>query len=143
MKKLFLVALMLVGLTTFAQDKRVGKAERPKLSSDEKVEKQVEKLRTDLALNEKQVAEVKALVTEQVKKREAKKAEIKAIKTADRKEMMAKMKDEQTAMKDKMKKILTAEQFTKWEANREEMKDKMREKRKDRKSKDVKPEDKL
>ena len=42
MKKLFLVALMLVGLTTFAQDKRVGKAERPKLSSDEKVEKQVE-----------------------------------------------------------------------------------------------------
>lgn len=143
MKKLFLVALLCVGITTFAQPKRERKPEKEKLSTEAKVEKQVDKLRADLSLNDKQVAEVKTLVTEQVTKREAKRAEMQANKTAEKSEMKAKMMQEQNAMKEKMKKILTADQFTKWEANKEQMKEKMISKMKYRKQKRELPKDKL
>lgn len=137
MKKVFLVALMLIGITTFAQDKkeRGPRPEREKLTADQKVQKQVEHLKTDLNLNEKQTAEVKALVTKQVAKREAKKAEMDAQKEKNRAEMKAKMMEEQTATKAEMKKILTAEQFTKWEAGRADKKEKVIERIKDRKKK--------
>lgn len=137
MKKVFLVALMLIGITTFAQDKteRKGRPERAKLTAEQKVEKQVEHLKTDLNLNEKQTAEVKALVSKQVAKREAKKAEMDAQKEKNRAEMKAKMLEEQNATKAEMKKILTAEQYTKWEAGRADKKEKVIERMKDRKKK--------
>ena len=73
MKKVFLAALLFVGITTFAQKKR---EQREKLTPEQRVELQAKKMKLDLDLNDKQVADVKKLLLEQAKKREAKKEEI-------------------------------------------------------------------
>jgi len=70
----------------------------------------------DLDLNEKQTKDVRALVTKQVQKREAKRKEMENLKTKMREDMKA----EKEAVSVEMKKILTTEQYTKWEKNREE-----------------------
>jgi protein CpxP len=135
MKKLFMAALLVVGLTAFAQEKDGKRDGREKLTSEQKVELQVKKMNKELSLNEKQTEQVKALVTRQVQKREAKKAEMQQIKDKNREQMKAQMQTEQAALTSEMKKILTPEQFTKWEKNREDKKDKIKEKMAERKAK--------
>jgi Spy/CpxP family protein refolding chaperone len=123
MKKLIVAALLVVGLTTYAQEKEGRRAGREKLTSEQKVDLQVKKMTKDLDLNEKQTKDVRALVTKQVEKREAIKIQMQA---------------EKEAVSVEMKKILTAEQYAKWEKNREEkienFKEKMRERKEKRKS---------
>ena len=120
MKKLIVAALLVVGLTTYAQEKEGRRAGREKLTSKQKVELQVKKMTKDLNLNEKQTKDVKALVTKQVEKREAIKAQMQA---------------EKEAVSVEMKKILTAEQYAKWEKNREEKIENFKEKMSERKEK--------
>lgn len=149
MKKLVIITVsLLVGFLTFAQEKEVQKAERKarmenreSLSAEQQAELQVKRMTLDLDLNSKQQGEIKKIVLEQAKKREAKKEEWKANKenqksiSKDEKFAMKNQAlDEQIAMKAEMKKILTAEQFVKWEAKQAERKDKM-EKRKNAKGK--------
>ena len=123
MKKLFLVALLFVGITTFAQKE----IERNELSVEEKVEKRVEKLTENLKLNDKQIGEVKLLLTDKISKNEKLKADLKAkikankeagtkMSIEERKALRIVFTDENEAMKTEMRKILTEEQFTKWEA---------------------------
>lgn len=128
MKKVFLVALLVVGLTAFAQEKEGRKAGREQLTTEQKVDFQVKKLTKDLNLNDKQAKELRVLVTKQVEKREAKKAELKELKAKKREDMKAQMQAEQEAVSADMKKILTPEQYTKWEKMREERKDNFKEK---------------
>ena len=135
MKKVFVVALLVVGMTAFAQGKEEMKAQRENLTTEQKVNFQVKKMTKDLTLNEKQVKEVRVLVTKEVEKREEKRAEIKESKAAKRTEMKAQMETEQAAVSSEMKKILTAEQFAKWEKIREESKEKIKEKMADRREK--------
>lgn len=130
MKKVLIAVLLVVGMTTFAQEKR---AQKEKLTSEQQTELQVKKMKLDLNLNDKQSIEVKKLVAEQVKKREAKRAEHEAKKADGTKptaneifKMRNEMLDEQIAMKLEMKKVLNAEQFAKWEKIQEERKDKMK-----------------
>jgi len=149
MKNVFLLALLVVGFTTFAQGRRGERTE--KLSTEEKVELQVKRLTNDLSLNEKQAQDVKVLMTKEVTKREAKRAEMKALKeereqlARPTKEEMearkAEMKKEQEVMKAEMKKILTADQYTKWEQKQEDRKEKVIEKIKDKKKRVQKVED--
>ena len=120
MKKLIVAALLVVGLTTYAQEKEGRKAGRKKLTSEQKVDLQVKKMTKDLNLNEKQTKDVRALVAKQVKKREAIKAQMQA---------------EKEAVSVEMKKILTAEQYAKWEKNREEKIENFKEKMSERKEK--------
>lgn len=127
MKKLVLAALLVVGLTAFAQEKQGRRAGKESLTSDEKVNIQVKRMTKDLNLNEKQVTDVRALVAKQVQKREDMKTELKAIKEKQRTELKAKMEKEQAAVSAEFKKILTPEQYAQWEKNREEKKDKMKE----------------
>lgn len=134
MKKLVLVALLAVGLTAFAQ-KQGRRAGKEGLTSEEKVDIQVKRMTKDLDLNEKQAAEVKVLVTKQVQKREEIKAELKSEKEKQRKDMKAKMEKEQAAVSAEYKKILTPEQYAKWEKNREEKKVKVKEKMIERREK--------
>ncbi len=135
MKKLIMALALVVGLTTFAQQRDGKRAEREKLTTDQKVELQVKKMNKDLNLNEKQTEQVKTLVTKQVQKREAKKAEMQQAKDKNRAQMKAQMETEQAAVTSEMKKILTPEQFTKWEKNREDKMAKMKEKRTERRGK--------
>ena len=120
MKKLIVAALLVVGLTTYAQEKEGRRAGREKLTSEQKVNLQVKKMTKDLDLNEKQTKDVRALVAKQVEKREAIKVQMQA---------------EKEAVSVEMKKILTAEQYAKWEKNREEKIENFKEKMSERKEK--------
>lgn len=135
MKKLLVVALLVVGLTTFAQEKEGRRAGKERLTSEEKVDLHVKKMTKDLDLNEKQANEVRAIAKKQVEKREAKKAEMKNIKEKQRAEMKTNMEKEQAALSADMKKILTADQFAKWEKMRDERKGKMKERIQERREK--------
>lgn len=130
MRKLVLMAFIVVGITTFAQEKKEERKE--KFTSEQRVDFQVKKITKELNLNDNQVNQVKALIAKEVEKREAKKAEMKSKRAEQTKpskeEKEARrneMKANQEAMKAEMKKILTADQYTKWELKQEERKEKM------------------
>jgi hypothetical protein len=145
MKKVFLALVMLVGVTALAQEKESRKGDRKDLTTEQKVNMQVEKMTKDLDLNEKQVKDMKAFVTKEVEKREAKREEMKQLraeKEQKRGEMKAQMEKEQAATSAEMKKMLTPEQFAKWEKIREERKANVREKMMERRAKKLNPEEK-
>lgn len=128
MKKLIVATLLVVGITAFAQEKEGIRPGREKLTAEQKVDFQVKKLTKDLDLNEKQSEQVKALVSKEVEKREAKRAEMDELKKKKREEMKAQRDADQTALRSEMKKILTVDQYAKWEKGREERKEHMKEK---------------
>ena len=147
MKKLALIVLLVVGLSTYAQEgkkqERQG-AERERLSPEQRNQLQLKKLTLELNLNESQQKEIAKILEEQSTKRQAEMATFKANKekgvkpTAEEKFAKKNQKlDDAIAMKAKVQKILTPEQFKKWEdmkkENRENMKERM-EKRRDKKS---------
>lgn len=135
MKKLIVAALLVVGLTTYAQEKEGRRTGREKLTSEQKVELQVKKMTKELNLNEKQTKDVRAIVTKQVEKREAKRKEMEDLKTKMREDIKAQMQAEKEAVSVEMKKILTTEQYAKWEKNREEKIENFKEKMSERKEK--------
>jgi hypothetical protein len=147
MKKLALIVLLVVGLSTYAQEgkkqERQG-AERERLSPEQRNQLQLKKMTLDLNLNESQQKEIAKILEEQSIKRQAEMATFKANKdkgvkptTEERFAMKNKKLDEAIAVKTKVQKVLTPEQFKKWEdmkkENRENMKERM-EKRRDKKS---------
>lgn len=139
MKKLFLVALLVVGITVFAQEKQGRRAGKESLTSEEKVDIQVKRMTKELNLNEKQASEVKVLVAKQFQKREDLKAKLKADKERQRTEMRANLEKEQAAISTEYKKILTPDQYVKWEKNLEEKKEKMKQRMMERReNKDLK-----
>ena len=130
MKKVFLAIALVLGLTTFAQEGKPARAEREKLTTEQQVELQTKKMKLELDLNDKQTADVKKIVEKQVAKREAKRAEMQAKKAKGEKpskdqmfNMRNEMLDAQIAHKAEMKKILTADQYAKWDANQSERKE--------------------
>ena len=145
MKKAILAFALIIGLTTFAQDKKGNRSEREKLTSEQQAELQTKKMKLDLDLNDKQASEIKSILTKQAEKRESKRAEMEAkrkegqkpSKKDDRFKMKNAMLDEQITQKAEMKKILNAEQFAKWEQNKSDRKkdfgNKMKKARKERK----------
>jgi periplasmic protein CpxP/Spy len=127
MKKLILAVALVVGLTTFAQGKKGDGKER--MNPEEQVEVILKKMTSELSLDAKQQDEVKAILVEQSKKRIAKKEEFKTRREKGDKptdEEIATMKknriDEELAMKNKMKKVLSEDQYKKWtEAKKDRM----------------------
>ena len=139
MKKVFLVALMVVGLTTFAQERG---EKREKLTADQRTDMQVKKMSKDLSLNDSQQKDIKTLFFEQAKKRESKMEEIKAnrengekLSKEQRLEMKTKMQEQQKEMQSKLKSILNEDQMRKWEALKAERKEKMRSRMEQKKAK--------
>ena len=133
MKKLILALAIMISGLSFAQPG--GKEKR---NPEQMIEKQVKEMTTSLNLSDKQQNEIKTLLTEQSKKREAKRNEMKIARESGKKpsdeqkaEMKKRMIDEQLDVKTKMKKILTEEQAKKWEENRKVKGKEMREKRKE------------
>ena len=125
MKKLFIVALLVVGMTSFAQEKeaRPERAQMEQLTPDQRNQLQLKKMTLELDLNASQQKEMRTIIAEQSTKREAKMAERKATKDSAKKqptsdELFAKksqMLDEQIVMKKRIKKILSADQYKKWD----------------------------
>ena len=119
MKKLVVAAFFVVGMTTFAQE-RMGE-NNDKLTPEQRVNLQVKKLTKELNLSDKQAQDIKEIVIKEIEQREARKAEIQARKAEKKKmdseEMNArkvKFEEEKTQAEERMKKILTPEQFSKW-----------------------------
>ncbi|TDE54279.1 hypothetical protein [Flavobacterium sp. GT3P67] len=124
MKKLFITALLVVGMTSFAQEKkaRPERTQMEQLTPEQRNQLQLKKMTLELDLNASQQKEMSTIIAEQSAKREARMAERKATKDSAKKltsdELFAKknkMLDEQIVMKERMKKILTSEQYKKWD----------------------------
>ena len=124
MKKLFIVALLVVGMTSFAQEKkaRPERAKMEQMTPEQRNQLHLKKMTLELDLNASQQKEMSKIIAEQSAKREAKMAERKATKDSVKKltsdEIFAKkskMLDEQIVMKERVKKILTPEQYKKWD----------------------------
>lgn len=128
MKKIIVAALLLVGMTSFAQERK-GKPERAEmeqLTPDQRNQLHLKKLTLELDLNASQQKEMSKIIAEQSAKRGAAMAERKANKDANKKmtsderfAKKSKMLDEQILMKERVKKILTPEQLKKWEKMRD------------------------
>ncbi|WP_316634422.1 hypothetical protein [uncultured Flavobacterium sp.] len=140
MKKLFIAALLFIGLASFAQqtDQKSTREPREKLTPEQHNEKQLKKLTSELNLDANQQAQVKQFLADRSAKAEKFKEARQAKKDSDvkptaaereafKKEVMA----ERYANDAKMKSILNADQYAKWKAIQEENKDKAREKMKE------------
>lgn len=128
MKKLILTTTLFVSILTFAQE---GKKSGEKLTQEQQTELQVKNMTLQLDLDEKQQKEIKSILVEQNKKREAKIAALKKRKekgdtlSADEKfAIKNEMLDDQIEKKAQMKKVLKPEQFLKWEQNLENRREK-------------------
>jgi len=144
MKKLIIAALLVVGISAFAQDRkeignRPNRSEMEKLSPEQRAELMVKKMTLDLELDAKQQEQVKQIIAEQGAKREAMRAERMAKKEDGKKRegdeqftMKNKILDEQIVMQDKMKKILSPAQFEKWNSQNEKRQGKFQDRRQGR-----------
>ncbi|MTH16445.1 hypothetical protein [Flavobacterium sp. LC2016-01] len=140
MKKLFIAALLFVGVASFAQDmdQKPAGDQRERMTPEQRNEKQLKKLTSELNLDANQQTQVKQLLADRSAKaekmREARQANkdsgtkpTAAEREAFKKDMLA----ERDANDAKMKSILNADQYTKWKKIQEENKDKAREKMKE------------
>jgi protein CpxP len=123
MKKLIVIALLSLSISGMAQEKknRINE-DRPQLTAEQQNELQVKKLTLELDLSAQQQKEIAKIVAKKQLKREAMRTELKSKKAEDKKltsdekfVLKRNMLDEQIAHKNEMKKVLTAEQYEKWE----------------------------
>lgn len=137
MKNLVWMAMLLVGMTSLAQEKkgdgRTEKMERPEWTPEQKKQLRIKELTLALDLSPAQQAEMSKIIAEQQVKGEQYKAERKKWKesgkkpTSDEKFVMKnKMLDEKIAMKERLKKILNTEQLAKYEKMNHSKKNKMK-----------------
>ena len=128
MKRLIIAALLVAGMTTYAQEKREmpNRANVERMTPEERQDRQVKKLTSELTLTAQQQDQVKQLLASQTTTREnpadrkeLSKEEMKARREASRN----KMQDDRKVMEDKMKAILTPAQFTTYKANQDKMRE--------------------
>jgi len=130
MKKLFIAALLFVGVVSFAQDinQKSTRDQRENLTPEQRNEKHLQKLTSELSLDKKQQDQVKQLLAERSTKAEKFKASRKYSKTkptdAEREAFKKQMETEKAANDAKMKSILNADQYTKWTALKKDHKEK-------------------
>jgi hypothetical protein len=124
MKKLIVIAVLTIGLSTFAQKpaKNPRKENVEQFTPQQRNELRLKTLTLDLGLNAAQQKEIGKIITEMDAKREAFKTASLAKKEARAKptndELFAlriKLLDDKIATKERLKKILDAKQFEKWE----------------------------
>ena len=121
MKRFIVVALLAIGMSAFAQvenSENEGKDPIEKMSPTERAEKALKRMTKKLKLTEAQQKQMKVLIAEQ----EAKKAD----------PNFKPSKEDRLAMKEKISKVLTAEQNAIWDKIQEDRKEKMKEKKKEK-----------
>lgn len=129
-KLLFTVAFAVLGFTaSYAQ-----RAERVKLTAEERAEKSATALQTKLSLSADQKSKIKQIELDRIKQHDE-------LRKKDADAMKAKFEEKKAAMKahqDKIDAVLTADQKAKLAASREEMRGKMKERMKERKGRPYK-----
>lgn len=139
MKNLIVTALLMIGMTSFAQEIKTTEARKQrteKMTPAQRNEMQLKKMTAELNLSASQQAEIGQILAEKSAKRESFKAERKANRerqqatvASKRAEMKEQIMAEQKATDERFKKILTADQYAKMQQIKEQRQDK----RKDRK----------
>ena len=132
MKKVIIAVLLLAGFTTMAQKgergTRDGRDGMQDLSSEQMATLQTKKMTLVLDLTQKQQEQIKSLQLEKAKRRKAKMEGDEAQKEAgeakkptseERFTMMNGRLDRQIAQKAEMKKILSDEQYKKWDQHQQ------------------------
>lgn len=136
MKKLIIASLLLIGFSSFAQDqnqpeKKPNNGQKEKMSPEQRSQAQLDKMTTELNLDAKQQEQIKPIIAEQTAKREAMRAErmagnSKELTSEEREALKQKRMEEKAIMDNKLKAILSPEQFQKLkaieQANMEKMK---------------------
>lgn len=124
MKKLIVIVVLLIGLSTIAQTpaKNSRKENLEQFTPQQRNELRLKTLTLDLGLNAAQQKEIGKIITEMDAKREAYKTAFLEKKEAGTKPtndelfaMRIKLLDEKIATKERLKKILDPKQFEKWE----------------------------
>ena len=135
MKKVLIALVLLVGVTSLAQEKK-ARSERTQMAhmtSEQRNELHLKKMTLDLDLTATQQKEMSKIIAEQGTKKEARMTERKANKDVTRKQLTAhekfaeksRMLDEQILMKERMKLVLSADQFKKWEVMKDQRNQRM------------------
>ena len=127
MKKLFIVALLMIGTSLFAQEKMEnGKEKMERLTPEQRNSLHLKKLTLDLNLTPSQQKEMEKLIAERSAKKQAVVNEKRNLKEGkvklspeERYAKRSQMLDEQIAFKAKVKAVLNPEQFAKWEKQQE------------------------
>lgn len=131
-KKLFVLALLLVGTTLLAQNgnKMPQRNKMPQFTPEQQTQLMLKKMTLALDLNDSQQKEMSALIADKIAKREAFKTEMKARKEKgvqptndERFAMQMKMLDEKMAAKKRMEKILSPKQLEKLASIKEDFKE--------------------
>ena len=124
MKKLIVIAVLTIGLSTFAQKpaKNPRKENVEQFTPQQRNELRLKSLTLDLGLNAAQQKEMGKIIADMEAKKEAFQKERLAKKEVGTKPtndelfaMRIKLLDEKIATKERLKKILDAKQFEKWE----------------------------
>ncbi|MES2575837.1 MAG: hypothetical protein V4572_12910 [Bacteroidota bacterium] len=136
-KKLIVAALLVVSISSFAQnqtqpEKKSEKSKKEKLSPEQKNQAALDKMTTELNLDAKQQEQIKPIIAEQSAKLQAIKAErmandSKELTDEEREAFRQKRKEEKKDVENKLKAILSPEQFKKMKDNEEANREKMRE----------------
>ncbi len=127
MKKLIIAALLVVGVSSFAQNNN-DRPQRGNMTPEQRNQNRVERMTKELSLDAKQQEQLKQFYVEEAQAREAQRANTTEKKGQGRENMEAQRK----ATEEKMKTILTPEQLTKWKANQEKMRERMQQRMGDR-----------
>jgi periplasmic protein CpxP/Spy len=137
--------IILMALTTFAitaqnknQDRKENRSQlRENLTPEQRAELHAKKMTLDLNLNETQQAQVNQLLLDMEKNKPERPENRKEMTDAQKFEAKNTMLDRRIAMKKEMKKILTEEQFTKWENGKQRQERRFKnKKRKEKRSED-------
>lgn len=123
MKNLVIAMMVLLSTAGIAQEKRNHMhAERPQFTPEQQTELIVKKLTLELDLSDKQQNEIQQITSKRQTLRNAlrkeivsKRAENKKLTSDEKFVLKSKALDAQIAHKKEMKKILSSEQFEKWE----------------------------
>jgi protein CpxP len=131
MKKLFIAALMMIGMTSFAQQGEPMRVNAT-VTAEQRNEMQMKRLAVELNLDANQEKEMTAILKEGTVKREVMNKEMDAKRapstqrTADaREKRKVEMQEFDNVEKAQLQKVLTLEQFTKFEKIRKEREAKM------------------
>ena len=129
MKKLLVLALLIVGITTIAQERKNKNQgdQMEQFTPEQHTQLMLKKMTLEVDLTEAQQKNISEFISNQVAKKEAHKAEMKANREKavkptkeERFTMQMQMLDEQIASKKRMEKILNAKQFEKWTSLKKE-----------------------
>jgi len=135
MKKLFVAALLLVGITSFAQEKATPlTGNTQKITIEQRNEAKLKALTADLNLDEVQQKQMATIIAEQSAQRQANAKERNAVPgtraTPEALQKRVTQNEEiKAATKEKVRKVLTADQFAKWEQLTAEKKEKMQQRK--------------